>query len=86
MENIGLANVFHEFVVFQRFVVFPENLLGSARNLGKTKNSWKTLAWPMFSMNSCEKTMENIGLANVFHEFVVFLRISWDQPGIYEIQ
>ena len=47
-------------------------------------NSWKTLAWPMFSMNSCEKTMENIGLANVFHEFVVFQRISWDQPGIYE--
>ena len=35
----------------------------------------------MFSMNSCEKTMENIGLANVFHEFAVFQRISWDQPG-----
>ena len=31
------------------------------------------------------KFMENIGLANVFHEFVVFQRISWDQPGIYEI-
>ena len=28
-------------------------------------------------MNSCEKTMENIGLANVFHEFVVFQKIFW---------
>ena len=59
-----------------------KNVLGQAQNLGKTKNSWKTLAWPMFSMNSCEKTMESIGLANVFHEFVGFQRISWDQPGI----
>ena len=32
------------------------------------------------------KFMENIGLADVFHEFVGFVRISWDQPGIYEIQ
>ena len=24
--------------------------------------------------------MENIGLANVSHEFAVFQRISWDQP------
>ena len=28
-------------------------------------------------MNSCEKTMENIGLANVFHKFVVFQKIFW---------
>ena len=47
MENIGLANVFHEFPL---------------------------------------KNHGNIGLANVFHEFMVFQRISWDQPGIYEIQ
>ena len=31
-----------------------------------------------------QKFMENIGQANVFHEFVVFQRISWDQPGIQE--
>ena len=37
-------------------------------------NSWKTLAWPMFSMNFHEKTMENIGQANVFHEFIEFHR------------
>ena len=40
----------------------------------------------MFSMNFHEKTVENIGLVNVFHEFVVFQRISWDQPRIYKIQ
>ena len=44
----------------------------------KPQNSWKTSAWSMFSMNFHEK-MANIGLANVFHEFVVFQRISWDQ-------
>ena len=98
MENIGLANVFHEFVV-------PREFLGSARNPGKSNkfmeniglanvfpvvfhgNSWKTLAWPMFSMNlwfstkfhgtSQESTkfiefMENIGLANISHEFYSF--------------
>ena len=47
-------------------------------------NSWKTLAWPMFSMNlwfsrespgtgqesmKFNEFMENIGLANVFHCF-----------------
>ena len=42
--------------------------------LWKTINSWKTLAWPMFSMNFHEKTMENIGQANVFHEFIEFHR------------
>ena len=42
--------------------------------LWKTINSWKTLARPMFSMNFHEKTMENIGLANVFHEFIEFHR------------
>ena len=50
------------------------------------KKHWKTLAWPMSSMNlwfskdspetsqgsiQFNKFMENIGLANVFHEFVV---------------
>ena len=53
------------------------------------KKQWKTLARPMFSMNlwfsrkssgwSQEilwKFMENIGQANVFHEFMVFQRIS----------
>ena len=38
--------------------------------LAKTINSWKTLAKPMFSMNFYEKTMENIGQANVFHPFI----------------
>ena len=42
--------------------------------LWKTINSWKTLARPMFSMNFHEKTMENIGQANVFHEFIEFHR------------
>ena len=41
--------------------------------LWKTINSWKTLARPMFSMNFHEKTMENIGQAHVFHEFLDFL-------------
>ena len=54
------------------------------------KKQWKTLAWPMFSMNSLNfidswlvpgdsqenhKFMENIGQANVFHCF--FHRNSW---------
>ena len=49
------------------------------------KKQWKTLARPMFSMNlwfsrespgisqesrKNQKFMENIGLANVFHEFL----------------
>ena len=94
--------------------LFPTQLQAT---LWKTINSWKTLAWPMFSMNFHEKTMENIGLANVsmnslnfidswlvpagprrfsgkpqihgkhwpmanvFHEFLVFQRISWLVPG-----
>ena len=62
MENIGLANVFHEFVVFQRI----------SWDCQESMNSWKTLAWPMFSMNFHEKIMENIGLANVCHEFYSF--------------
>ena len=44
MENIGLANVFHEFVVFQR-------LSWDQPGIQEKKNSWKTLAWPMFSMH-----------------------------------
>ena len=42
-------------------------------------NSWKTLARPMFSMNFHEKTMENIGQADVFHKFIEFPRI-WAGP------
>ena len=116
MENIGLANVFHEFLDFPGFLADPRRFSGKPQIHGKHwpgqclplffhGNSWKTLAWPMCSMNlwfstifhgtSQESTkfiefMENIGLANVFHELVVFQRISWDQPGIepgiYEIQ
>ena len=40
MENIGQANVFHEFLVFPRFLAWLFH-----------RNSWKTLARPMFSMN-----------------------------------
>ena len=58
MENIGQAKI-------------P----GWSREiLWKSTNSWKTLARPMFSMNFHEKTMENIGQANVFHEFIEFHR------------
>ena len=70
MENVGLANVFHE------LMGFPKNFLKPARNLGNSMNSWKTLAWPMFSIVFSWKFMENIGLANVFHELMVFQRIS----------
>ena len=49
-------------------------------------NSWKTLARPMFSIVFSWKFMENIGLANVFHEFAVFSENLLGQPGIYEIQ
>ena len=50
------------------------------------KKQWKTLAWPMFSMNSLNfidswlvpgdslethEFMENIGQANVFHDFLM---------------
>ena len=95
MENIGQANVFHEFLVFPRFLAGPRRFSGKPEIHGKHwpgqcfplffhRNSWKTLARPMFSMNSLNfidswlipgdslknhKFMENIGLANVFHEF-----------------
>ena len=95
MENIGQANVFHEFIEFHRFLAGPRRFSGKPQIHGKHwpgqcfplffhRNSWKTLAWPMFSMNfwffldswlvpgdSLEnhKFMENIGQANVFHEF-----------------
>ena len=95
MENIGLANVFHEFIEFHRFLAGPRTFSGKPQIHGKHwpgqcfplfihRNSWKTLARPMFSMNfgffldswlvpgdSLEnhKFMENIGQANVFHEF-----------------
>ena len=95
LENIGQANVFHEFLVFPRFLAGPRRLPGKPQIHGKHwpgqcfplffhRNSWKTLAWPMFSMNfwffldswlipgDClekHKFMENIGQANVFHCF-----------------
>ena len=61
MENIGLANVFHEFVVFPRFLADPRRFSGKPQIHGKPwpgqcfplffhRNSWKTLARPMFSM------------------------------------
>ena len=65
----------------EKFVDYKESP-GTSPNLGKSKNSWKTLAWPMFSNVFSWKFMENIGQANVFHEFVAFQRISWDQPHI----
>ena len=43
--------------------------------LWKSINSWKTLARPMFCMNFHEKAMENIGQANIFHEFINFPRL-----------
>ena len=42
-------------------------------------NSWKTLARPMFSMVFSQEFMENIGQANVFHEFLDFPRF-WAGP------
>ena len=98
MENIGLANVFHEFPrkkqwktlakpMFSMNLRFSTESSGISPNLEKNqKIMQKTLAWLMFSMNFHEKTMENIGQANAFHESLNFKRTSWDQPGINEIQ
>ena len=46
--------------------------------LWKNTNSWKTLARPMFSIVFSQEFMENIGQANVFHEFAVFPRFLAD--------
>ena len=95
MENIGQANVFHEFLDFPGFLADPRRFSEKPQIHGKHwpgqcfplffhGNSWKTLARPMFSMNSLNfidsslvpgdslenhKFMENIGQANVFHDF-----------------
>ena len=64
MENIGQANVFHEFLDFPRFPAGPRRFSGKPQIHGKHwpgqcfpwffhRNSWKTLARPMFFMNSC---------------------------------
>ena len=61
-ENIGQANVFHEFLVCPRFLDGPRRFSEKPQIHGKHwpgqcfpwlfhRNSWKTLAWPMFSMN-----------------------------------
>ena len=69
MENIGQANVFHRFFT------------GIHGNLGKSKNSWKTLAWPMFSIAFSQEFMENIGAWPMFSmNFWIFLD-SWLIPG-----
>ena len=63
MENIGQANVFHEFLVLPRFGADPRRFFGKPQIHGKHwpgqyfpwffhRNSWKTLARTMFSMNS----------------------------------
>ena len=62
MENIGQANVFHEFMVFPRFLAGPRRFSEKPQIHGKhwpgqcfplisMKKQWKTLARPMFSMN-----------------------------------
>ena len=80
MENIGLANVFHCFLM----EIHGKHWPGQCFPLFFNRNSWKTLAWPMFSMNlwfsrespgtsqesmKFNEFLENIGLANVFHCF-----------------
>ena len=89
MENIGQANVFHEFLVFPRFLANPRRFSGKPQIHGKHwpgqcfpvffyRNSWKTLARPMFSIVFSQEFMENIGQANVFHEFIEFHRFLAD--------
>ena len=75
MANIGQANVFHEFIEFPRFWAG----LRTQEILWKTINSWKTLARPMFSIVFSQEFTENIGQANVFHEFLDFPRF-WAGP------
>ena len=66
MENMGLANVCHE------FYGFPSNLLKSAVNLRNSMDSWNILPWPMFSIICSLRFMECIGPTKIFHEFVAF--------------
>ena len=127
MENIGQANVFHEFIEFHRFLAGPRRFSGKPQIHGKhwpgqcfpllfdrnswktlarpmfsmnfwffldswlipgdslkTTNSWKTLARPMFSIVFSQEFMENIGQANVFHEFLDFPRF-WACPRTFFI-
>ena len=91
MENIGLANVFHEFCGFLDLVLI-------SGFLWKNTNSWKTLARPMFSMNSLNFTdswlvpgdslenhefMENIGQANVYHCFFMEIHGNIGQANVF---
>ena len=63
MENIGKANVFHEFIEFPRFLAGLTQFSGKPKIHRKHwpgqcfpvfvhRNSCKTLARPMFSINS----------------------------------
>ena len=65
MENIGQANVFHEFLDCPRFLAGPRRFSEKPQIHGK-------LARPMFSIVFSQEFMENIGQANVFHEFLGF--------------
>ena len=66
MENMGLANVCHE------FYSFPSNLLKSAVSGTNSMDSWKILPWRMFSIICSLRFMECSGPTNIFHEFVAF--------------
>ena len=72
MENIGQANVFHEFLVCPRFLADPRRFSGKTQIHGK---HWPGQCFPLFFS---QEFMENIGQANVFHEFLIFPRFLAD--------
>ena len=69
MENIGQANVFHEFLDFPRFLAGPRRFSGKPQIHGK---HWPGQCFPLFF----QEFMENIDQTNVFHEFWFFLDLG----------
>ena len=67
MENIGQANVFHEFMNFPRFLAGPRRFSGKPQIHGK---HWPGQCFPLFFFI---ESHGNIGQANVFHDFLDFL-------------